>query len=375
MKKHLFFITIAVSLLLSCSKTKQGDLLEIPIDIYQSDGLMPLSEITEELIAIELELTNESTLDPTRINRVIISEDKVFITTWTRIFVFDKDGKYIRSIGSQGQGPGEYTNIRSIALDEKNKRLFVASAAYKIIAYDFDGKFLKETFFRKGSMRDINYVNEKLLLLAEKVTGGGSDGMHSLSAVYQLNDDLQLVDSCTIRDFYPKNINVILGGPHPLGVNHILKGSKSIDLYYGDYFLRNDNMTERVLRDTLYRFENNHLIPDLKLKFRNNDANKIVHIYNIYRSSRYIFATYTDYNRGGPYYNLAYFYFCYDTKTGKGYNMKDGYTDDINKIEKPVKIRPSLLDTEMFYYWHTNMKPGDKEEPNPTLLTSTLLKS
>jgi len=64
--------------------------------------------------------------------------------------------------------------------------------------------------------------------------------------------------------------------------------------------------------------------------------------------------------------------FCYDTKTGKGYHMQGGYTDDINPIEKRVVIRPSVLDPELFYYLHTDMRPNDREEPNPTLYIGKL---
>ena len=64
----------------------------------------------------------------------------------------------------------------------------------------------------------------------------------------------------------------------------------------------------------------------------------------------------------------------YDTKTGKGYNMKIGYMDDIHQLEYPKIIRPFHINPEMFYYWHTHMKPGDLEEPNPTLYIGKLKK-
>ena len=54
--------------------------------------------------------------------------------------------------------------------------------------------------------------------------------------------------------------------------------------------------------------------------------------------------------------------------------MLDGYTDDINGIEKRVRISPLVTDSEIFYYWHTHMKPEDKEEPNPTLYIIKLKK-
>jgi hypothetical protein len=46
MKRYFLCITVIVFLLLSCSKTKQDDLLEIPIDIHQNNSLL-LSEIAE----------------------------------------------------------------------------------------------------------------------------------------------------------------------------------------------------------------------------------------------------------------------------------------------------------------------------------------
>ena len=360
MKRYLLFVIVVFNLFLSCRNTKQGDLLEIPVDIDQINPLK-LSEITEEISAIELELTNESMMSPA-VNKVIISENEIFVANRTKILVFNKKGKFIRSIGSQGQGPGEYTHLHQFALDEKNKRLFVTSYNRKIICYDFNGKFLKETFFYVDIFNDINYFNDKLYLLVNN-TKSDSKGIYSNSSIYKFNESLQIVDSCTIRDIYFESSDGYLFGHG--AEDFILKGSKSIYLYYGDFFVR-FNEGEKIFCDTLYRFEKNFLFPEFKLKFNNKSTNNLIDIYNIYRSTRYIFAAY---------YNNQYrtfFYFCFDTKTHKGYNMQDGYIDDIHQIEKPVKIRPFNLNTEMFYYLHTNMKPDDKEEPNPTLYIGKL---
>ncbi|GHT59008.1 hypothetical protein AGMMS50239_04690 [Bacteroidia bacterium] len=363
MKRYFLCITVIAFLLLSCIKTKQGDLLEIPIDIHQNNSL-PLSEIAEEITAIELELTDENVINPTYFQRIIISENEVFIADRSKIFVFSKTGKFIRSIGSQGQGPREYTYIKNFALDKKNKRLLITSYNRKIISYDLNGNFLKEKLLPNADMDDINYISGELLLLVNRINSDSKE-VYSHSTLYQLSNDLQFVDSCTIRDLNFERFN---GTLHHYE-NFILKGNKSVYLYYGDFFIRN-NSVEKVLRDTLYRFENNRLIPELKLKFKNDESGKFINLYNIYRSSRYIFAVYGNANNPGKIYS-----FCYDTKTGKGYNMQDDkYMDDINQIEDPVRICPFNLDTEMFYYLHTHMKPDDLEEPNPTLYIGKLKK-
>ena len=362
MKIYFLCISFFSFFLFSCNETKQDDLLEIPVDFDQNTSLL-LSEIAEEITAIELELTDESMLSPDYIQNVIISENEVFIARIEKIYVFSKEGKFIRTIGNRGQGPGEYSGIGRLAVDEKNKRLYIKSGQ-KILSYDFNGELLKES--RILSSSDINYINEEILLLIDKISNENNE-IFSHPTLYRLNDDLRIVDSCKIMNLY-------LGDSYPSAVlqfnsDFILKGIKSVFIYYGDFTWRlGNNIIEKNFSDTLYRFENNNIIPELKLKFKDNGVSRFINIFNIYRSSRYIFSVYCNDNKRGL------IFFCYDTKTGKGYNMKDGFTDDINQIEEPVIIRPFNLDTEMFYYLHTNMKPDDIEEPNPTLYIGRLKK-
>lgn len=55
--------------------------------------------------------------------------------------------------------------------------------------------------------------------------------------------------------------------------------------------------------------------------------------------------------------------------------MKDGYTDDINKIGERVSIRPFDSDPERFYYLYTDKDQAvGLDEPNPTLYIGTLKK-
>ena len=369
MKKYLLFTIGVCILFFSCgNETKQGDLLQIPVDIDQNISLS-ISEIAENITAIELELTDESPINPDRIRRVVLCKNNVIIVESRKILVFSPDGKYVRTIGSIGQGPGEYTGIKSLAVDEKNERLFL-NASSKIICYDINGNFLKESskIQRDAIIFDINYIDDGLLVITEQVGIRDEKGLFNHSAVYRLNEELQIVDSCTIRDNYFKRTAFFTHSYE----DFLLNGNPTAYLYYSDIYFDEQNPAEFVLRDTLYRFEDNRLYPELKLKFKNNGIDsggkKFIGLFNIFRSSRYVFALY--YNMQ----NKNYYYFCYYTKTEKGYNIQDGFTDNINKIDKPIIIRPFNYDTEMFYYWHTHMKPDVLEEPNPTLYIGTLKK-
>ena len=61
-----------------------------------------------------------------------------------RIVKFSPDGKFIKTWGKEGTGPGEFNNPHSLAMDSKG-RLFVADRGNsRIQIFDQDGKFLAE---------------------------------------------------------------------------------------------------------------------------------------------------------------------------------------------------------------------------------------
>ena len=366
MKRFLYFLLVSKLLLFSCNETKQSDLLEILVNIKQNNSLL-LSEIAEEITAIELELTNESLINPDRIKRIVTSENYIFVGGMDRILVFNKSGKFVRSIGSKGQGPGEYRNIRNLAIDETNGRLFV-NTFHKIIIYDFQGNFLKESYFMNqlsGLIVDINYINNELLIIGYSMGREDANGLFNHSAIYRLNDEFQITDSCTIRSIYEP-----WGFSSTWAEDFILHLDSTVYLYYPQSI--QSPSSEAIMRDTLYCLENNRLVPELKLKFKNNgrngEGNLFISLNLVYRSSQYFFAEYFSYT-----HDIDFYCFLYDTKTGKGYNMRDGYTDDFNQIER-VRIRPFNTNPDLFYYWHTHLEPNDLAEPNPTLYIGRLKK-
>jgi sugar lactone lactonase YvrE len=65
--------------------------------------------------------------------------------TIARISKFTKDGKFVKSWGKLGSGPGEFRTPHSLALDSRG-RLFVADRGnVRLQLFDQDGKFLTET--------------------------------------------------------------------------------------------------------------------------------------------------------------------------------------------------------------------------------------
>jgi sugar lactone lactonase YvrE len=62
-----------------------------------------------------------------------------------RILKFSKDGKFIKSIGKKGTGPGEFDQPHALAFDSKGRLIVGDRGNNRIQILDQDGKFISET--------------------------------------------------------------------------------------------------------------------------------------------------------------------------------------------------------------------------------------
>lgn len=59
------------------------------------------------------------------------------------IKIFDKNGKYIRTFGRSGQGPGELELPQSISINKTTKEIIVQEISRRLSIFALDGKFLR----------------------------------------------------------------------------------------------------------------------------------------------------------------------------------------------------------------------------------------
>jgi len=72
-----------------------------------------------------------------------------------RLQVFDKDGKYLRTIGKKGQGPGEFNSPRSLQLDNETGNIFVADyMSMTIIIFGKEGKYIDKDIHHVEFLHD-----------------------------------------------------------------------------------------------------------------------------------------------------------------------------------------------------------------------------
>lgn len=114
-----------------------------------------LSEVVDELKVIKLETNKDCLIGRSNIN-LIFSNDHLFVSqSRSPLFVFNADGKFIRSIGTIGRGPGEIEESYNFSFNPTDSTvLFFGGSRNSILVYSFNGKYL----------RDIN-IDQRILSL------------------------------------------------------------------------------------------------------------------------------------------------------------------------------------------------------------------
>ena len=73
---------------------------------------------------IVLEDTDESLLG--KVDKLEVCDNNLYVLEKGRgLFLFNKQGKFIKMIGRQGKGPGEYIDPDDISIDRENKKIYV----------------------------------------------------------------------------------------------------------------------------------------------------------------------------------------------------------------------------------------------------------
>ena len=148
---------IACSLLMACSSTQQDCLGEMPViaekvalptgdlivcDLAKATDTLdvPLSMLTEELQIVPLDNRDEALVGGWV--RTIVSDNYILVSNNRQVpyKLFGRDGKFICTVGSFGQGPNEYQLTYAEQLDEAHNRIYIMSwNAEKILVFDLKG--------------------------------------------------------------------------------------------------------------------------------------------------------------------------------------------------------------------------------------------
>ena len=273
--KQLSWVAIVIALA-ACSGNEKRRLGDLPVVAHQVevDGQemtvceldllkdtidLPLSCWVEDFEAVKLDGRDEALVGQ---GAVSVSDNYIVVNISQNVpcKLFRRDGSYISSVGSFGQGPGEYQYVSDIQIDEQNGCIYLLPWRSKaILVYDMMGKYVKSI--------PLNKKYENLFVPKGKIK---VDVANNRIAVMSLPfDNLPVV--AWIQDM---DGNVI----HEVPMNHLkIKPSYNNEVYSVgaseaslDVFIYTYHKTRK---DTLYHLnmENGKLYPKFTLNFGESD--------------------------------------------------------------------------------------------------------
>ena len=165
---------------------------------------------------------------------------------------YNRNGKFIRKVAQRGRGPGEFSDISDIAIDEKNEIVYVlCTSGIRIFKYSFQGKFIELIYLTHPADRII--VNSENQLLVHFPNWGG---------------DLQY--SCLLLDNKGNTINKLKNN-----IFYSLNDKRKFWKKEGLFYIYNDQIHIKDKCDTLFVVENDQFIPKYIFSTGENHSNKL----------------------------------------------------------------------------------------------------
>ena len=353
MRQVLIIFSIIISLV-SCSKEKEmttdfwgkGIGIVAERSIIDGDTIIlcdynkvkkyTLKEIPYSLIAsnyslVKLDNSNEKAFLSAQITPIAISQNYIAVYSYdySPLKLFSrKDGKYIRDIGSRGQGPGEYDMVLYAQIDEDSNSIYLLSSQSNVIlVYDINGTYLRSS------------VKEKKIYAA---TGLGIRHESFLWVIDLNGHVLQKLDSSEKYDL--RGARVLIGKAN-LGVCDLFINYRHVffqdamnintnDIYSNQY----DKSNPRNVVDCFchYDLEGNRLIPKFAIKNLDED-------YTIYEFPEYFVVETLISTYGHSEESIKSKKIIVDKKNLKENLESENKCNSCEKLEKELKETKELL--------------------------------
>jgi DNA-binding beta-propeller fold protein YncE len=135
----------------------------------------------------------------------------------SRVLKFDKTGKFLKVVGSKGEGAGEFMEPHALAMDSTG-RLFVGDRSNnRIQIFDRDGKFITawKQFGRPSGM----VIRNDILYVSDSESHADRPGTHGYNPGCDRGFRIGSVKDGKVTAFIP-NPDGLTGGSEGIGVDH-----------------------------------------------------------------------------------------------------------------------------------------------------------
>ena len=168
--RFLFILFISFSFSFNAkliAENKKRNMFFIDVDNIKVSGDCFFNSMLYKNVKTILLETNEMCLIGT-ISKIRVFDQYLFILdrhVAKCLFVFDKEGHFIRKIGNIGSGPGEYVSIYDFTIDRENKSVFILdNRSQRINKYEIEsGRFINSIRLKQNIRSNhIEYAEGKI---------------------------------------------------------------------------------------------------------------------------------------------------------------------------------------------------------------------
>jgi hypothetical protein len=155
------YMLLFIVLIYSC-KSSDTDIIKIDPNVFE-DNPITLSEIADDIKYIQLD--NYYPMGHIAFVK-FTSKSLILYEHRYGLLAFDREGKKGKRIGDLGRGPGQYTYVHSIAIDDESENIYVMGSDKNIYVYTRNGKFLKNIPLKRygSTFEDIEVFNSNILV-------------------------------------------------------------------------------------------------------------------------------------------------------------------------------------------------------------------
>jgi hypothetical protein len=399
-KTKFISLCVVILFLISCKEKKQSvgvstskAIYTINLDSVKNEETpLNVSVIFKNVRTIILEDHDYAIIGA--INEIQVFDNYIFVFDKfkaKKLFVFDKNGKYVRQIGNSGQGPGEYVELNDFCINKEKREIYLLDNLRKILTYNIDtGKHLKTINYNLVESRGvyITFLNNKFYIaIVPYDTDQNSNLLLELDA--ETGEQNQYLDADTYNcgwnrnHFTPYNFFIAKLNDSPkfveLYMNTIMSIEKDIirpylTINHEKWVQKSDILSEEKLRELrthqsfllsskgrVWLLQHDYTESDKYIYFCYTDGcilfDKQMHKTT---SHRYLYNDLRDIGEGIGYTNLMF----YDSHYAYEYFRGNQMFDIVEKIHKSDILNPNLdkknellkLDGERFVIFEYEFK-------------------
>ena len=281
--KHTFPIFAVVFVLSACGNRKVAKLetsykrIEITEDFLRGES----AELPFEIVdTISLEQPENPPLQVV-VDIAFAEEFILLVDNKQGLLKFDYDGNIIQRIGAMGEGPEEYSMPYAIHLDEKENTILVADWQKRlVISYDLNGDFNSSSQRLPGHPISFYKENDTLLVVQEGyVKSNAAPRQVLLSSIEPLGLELKHRESPLYG--YRSDFTIMHTIPR------ILSRINGSTLFYMPII--QGDIASHSPKDTIFRKEEDQLVPEYLLEFTGFDHTEHLAINHIVLSDDFAF--------------------------------------------------------------------------------------